>query len=424
METRQIIKLTEQIVAAQYPETKIIAVKAGLSHQLREELEFPKNRDVNHYHHAFDAFLAARIGTYLLKRFPNLQAFFTYGKFKKADVKKLRGFNFIRDITHAESKIVAKDTGEVVWDKQRDADELDRIYNFKRMLITHEVRFETADLFKQTVYGAKDSKEAGGSKQLIPKKKGYPVDIYGGYFRENTAYLAVVKVTKKTETIFKVVKIATSQVATLDKARAQSPAEELSVLTELLKPQFCKTGRNGKSIETSFKVVLPRVPREQLFQNKKYGFFMVNSDTLLHNFQELWLSREDQKVIKRMATAKYGVTDYDLLSVFDAITSQIRQYFNLYDINQFRSKLINGREIFFNLPIRGDEKSLGKVETLENILIGASASATTSDLKNIGIKTPFGFLQVARGIELGQDTAIAYQSPSGLFKRIVRLSSL
>ncbi|MDN6447678.1 MAG: type II CRISPR RNA-guided endonuclease Cas9, partial [Lacticaseibacillus paracasei] len=139
VETRQIIKLTEQIVAAQYPETKIIAVKAGLSHQLREELEFPKNRDVNHYHHAFDAFLAARIGTYLLKRFPNLQAFFTYGKFKKADVKKLRGFNFIRASTHAESKIVAKDTGEVVWDKQRDADELDRIYNFKRMLITHEV---------------------------------------------------------------------------------------------------------------------------------------------------------------------------------------------------------------------------------------------------------------------------------------------
>ncbi|MFK5279319.1 type II CRISPR RNA-guided endonuclease Cas9, partial [Lacticaseibacillus paracasei] len=232
VETRQINKLTEQIVAAQYPDTKIIAVKAGLSHQLREELEFPKNRDVNHYHHAFDAFLAARIGTYLLKRFPNLQAFFTYGKFTKADVKKLRGFNFIRDITHAEDKIVAKDTGEVVWDKQRDVDELDRIYNFKRMLITHEVRFETADLFKQTVYGARDSKEAGGSKQLIPKKKGYPVDIYGGYFRENTAYLAVVKVTKKTETIFKVVKIATSQVAALNKARSRSTAEELSVLTE------------------------------------------------------------------------------------------------------------------------------------------------------------------------------------------------
>lgn len=60
------------------------------------------------------------------------------------------------------------------------------------MLITHEVRFETASLFKQTLYAAKNSKNRGGSRQLIPKKKGYLVDIYGGYTQETGSYLSVV----------------------------------------------------------------------------------------------------------------------------------------------------------------------------------------------------------------------------------------
>lgn len=425
VETRQIIKLTEQIVAAQYPDTKIIAVKAGLSHQLREELEFPKNRDVNHYHHAFDAFLAARIGTYLLKRFPNLQAFFTYGKFTKADVKKLRGFNFIRDITHAEDKIVAKDTGEVVWDKQRDVDELDRIYNFKRMLITHEVRFETADLFKQTVYGARDSKEAGGSKQLIPKKKGYPVDIYGGYFRENTAYLAVVKVTKKTETIFKVVKIATSQVAALNKARSRSTAEELSVLTELLKPKFSKVGKNGKITDTPFEVVLPRVPREQLFYNAKYGFFMVNSDTMFHNFQEIWVSRSDQKILQQIRKAKidYPNVDQDLDNLFHNLADQIVKYFDLYSIAGFKEKISQSQNTFNDLAVDDTDQSVGKITVINELLKGAQANGMTGSLKVLKISTPFGFTQDKSGV-LTKDSSIIYQSPTGLFERSVRLTDL
>ena len=300
VETRQIIKLTEQIAAAQYPNTKIIAVKAGLSHQLREELDFPKNRDVNHYHHAFDAFLAARIGTYLLKRYPKLAPFFTYGEFAKVDVKKFREFNFIGALTHAKKNIVAKDTGEIVWDKERDIQELDRIYNFKRMLITHEVYFETADLFKQTIYAAKDSKERGGSKQLIPKKQGYPTQVYGGYTRENTAYLAVVKTVEKKADVYRVVRIATSQVAALKEARAQSTVKERELLKKFLTTKFTKIGKNGKKAITPFDIVIPRVPREQLFHNKRYGFFMVNSDTLMHNYQELWMSRSDQQILSKL----------------------------------------------------------------------------------------------------------------------------
>ena len=424
VETRQIIKLTEQIAAAQYPNTKIIAVKAGLSHQLREELDFPKNRDVNHYHHAFDAFLAARIGTYLLKRYPKLAPFFTYGEFAKVDVKKFREFNFIGALTHAKKNIVAKDTGEIVWDKERDIQELDRIYNFKRMLITHEVYFETADLFKQTIYAAKDSKERGGSKQLIPKKQGYPTQVYGGYTRENTAYLAVVKTVEKKADVYRVVRIATSQVAALKEARAQSTVKERELLKKFLTTKFTKIGKNGKKAITPFDIVIPRVPREQLFHNKRYGFFMVNSDTLMHNYQELWMSRSDQQILSKLVKSAKTVENGQVGRLFENIVEQINKYFPLYDINQFRKKLDQSKDIFSKLPLEGNGTTSGKRETIQNILTGAGTGAKNGDLKNLGIKTPFGFLQVPSGIVLDDDTTLIYQSPTGMLNRIVRLSEL
>lgn len=424
VETRQIIKLTEQIAAAQYPNTKIIAVKAGLSHQLREELDFPKNRDVNHYHHAFDAFLAARIGTYLLKRYPKLAPFFTYGEFAKVDVKKFREFNFIGALTHAKKNIVAKDTGEIVWDKERDIQELDRIYNFKRMLITHEVYFETADLFKQTIYAAKDSKERGGSKQLIPKKQGYPTRVYGGYTRENTAYLAVVKTVEKKADVYRVVRIATSQVAALKEARAQSTVKERELLKKFLTTKFTKIGKNGKKAITPFDIVIPRVPREQLFHNKRYGFFMVNSDTLMHNYQELWMSRSDQQILSKLVKSAKTVENGQVGRLFENIVEQINKYFPLYDINQFRKKLDQSKDIFSKLPLEGNGTTSGKRETIQNILTGAGTGAKNGDLKNLGIKTPFGFLQVPSGIVLDDDTTLIYQSPTGMLNRIVRLSEL
>lgn len=422
VETRQIIKLTEQIVAAQYPDTKIIAVKAGLSHQLRQELDFPKNRDVNHYHHAFDAFLAARIGTYLLKRYPNLAPFFTYGEFTKTNLKKLQSFNFIGALTHADKKITSKDTGEVLWDNQRDIEELDQIYNFKRMLITHEVYFETAGLFKQTVYAAKDSKERGGSRQLIPKKKGYSTEVYGGYSGENTAYLAVVRLVKKSGVTYKVIKIASSQAAFLGKAREKSLLEEKKLLEKMLISKFSKS---GKSNSTQLEIVLPRVPREQLFHNKKYGLFLVNSDTMFHNFQELWLSRSDQKLLQKILRdskvdeARGEEIDY----LFSSIVQQVTQYFALYNIAGFRKKLQQSLEKFKSLKVSDVDATSGKISTIKELLKGTQANGVTGNLKNLNIATPFGFTQDKSGI-LTEDTSIIYQSPTGLFKRVIRLADL
>lgn len=428
VETRQIIKLTEQIAAAQYPNTKIIAVKAGLSHQLREELDFPKNRDVNHYHHAFDAFLAARIGTYLLKRYPKLAPFFTYGEFAKVDVKKLREFNFIGALKHAKKNIVAKDTGEIVWDKEHDIQELDRIYNFKRMLITHEVHFETADLFDQTIYAAKDSKERGGRMNLIPKKLGYLTGIYGGYQTERGSYVSIIRTFKKEDPVYKVVNISTADVSLL--AEKERVSEDLAdmYLKELIAKKLAK-GKSGKNFASEpFEIVLPRVGKDSLFKNKKYGLFLIESATELHNYQELWLPRNDQLLIKRVQTHQIeeSKADYELTRMYRNIAGQVDHYFRLYKIRKFAGKLQASVDDFAGLPVYKNEITDGKVEVLMALLkkLNGAISKGKTNLTTVKLQSDFGRTLLTKGIVLEDDSSIIYQSPTGLFERSIKLADL
>ena len=104
VETRQVIKLAANILASRYPDSKIIEVKASLTHQMRESFNLIKNRDVNDYHHAVDAYLSAFVGQYLYNRYPKLQPYFVYGQFKKFDKQSTRigmktnHFNFLYDL--------------------------------------------------------------------------------------------------------------------------------------------------------------------------------------------------------------------------------------------------------------------------------------------------------------------------------------
>ncbi|MDE3302604.1 Cas9 endonuclease PAM-interacting domain-containing protein [Lacticaseibacillus rhamnosus] len=234
----------------------------------------------------------------------------------------------------------------------------------------------------------------------------------------------MVKTIEKKEDVYRVVRIATSQVAALKEARAQSTVKERELLKKFLIAKFTKIGKDGKKTITPFDIVIPRVPREQLFHNKRYGFFMVNSDTLMHNYQELWMSRSDQQILAKLVKSAHAVENGQVIKLFENILEQINKYFPLYDINQFRKKLDQSEDVFSKLPLEGNGTTSGMRETIQNILTGAGTGAKNGDLKNLGIKTPFGFLQVPGGVVLDGATTMIYQSPTGMFNRIVRLSEL
>lgn len=410
VETRQIIKLITGLIDTTYPEAEIVSVKANMTHQFRVTFDFPKLREVNNYHHAFDAYLTAFIGTYLLKRYPKLERFFVYGKFAKLPIE-LKHFNIIRSLEKAKKPIVVPETGEVIWDKSRDLPMFEKIYNFKRILVNREVFENRGAMFKQTIFKASESK----SYKLIPKKDGFDPTVYGGYSNRTLAYLSIVKVSKKESFEYRVIGIPTSFIIKIDTLKQDGLSENESI-SQLIRPVFTKFDKKlSKNVVSDYEVVLPQVRFEQVFRDEikgKMHRFALGSDVYYHNIQELFLPLKVQRKIR----SKQAI---DLNSVFEATLSQVSRYFQLYENRNFKNKLIENSDKFKSL-----ETIDSKAETLQELFKGLHANTARGNLKVLGLGADFGMLMLSGGIKLTADAEIVYQSPTGLFERKVALKDL
>lgn len=426
VETRQVIKLVTELVNSQYPDTKIVSVKANLTHQFRLAFDFPKIREVNNYHHAFDAYLTALIGNYLLKRYPKLERFFVYGKFAKNPID-MKHFNIIRQLKVAKKPIIATDTGEILWDKGTNLTYLDKVYDFKRLLVTHEVYENNGALFDQTIFKASDN----GSKKLIPKKSGMDTALYGGYTGRKLAYLSLVRVPTKTECEYRVVGVPTAMVAQLNQLVSQGLSKQ-QALQQLLAPIFTKLNKKTQTMEIGqYEVVLPEVRFEQVIRDEIKGQihrFSLGTDTYYHNIQELYLPLKIQRTFRVKRSATKEQVDQNMMLVFDETLKQVNHYFPLYEMNKFKQLLNGAREKYEALDARDvvekNKVIVGKDGVLTNMFTGLHANASFGDLKNLGVKTAFGMLQVPGGLRLTSQAEIIYQSPTGLFERKVALKDL
>lgn len=74
VETSQIVKMAQALLEARYAEegTKIVPVKASMSHNLRDAARLVKCREANDFHHAHDAYLACRLGLFIQMRHPGM----------------------------------------------------------------------------------------------------------------------------------------------------------------------------------------------------------------------------------------------------------------------------------------------------------------------------------------------------------------
>ncbi|MFD1465496.1 type II CRISPR RNA-guided endonuclease Cas9 [Lapidilactobacillus mulanensis] len=420
VETRQVIKLAVGILADQFgDETKIISVKANLTHQLRETFDWVKNRDVNDYHHAFDAYLTVFVGNYLLRRYPKLESYFVYGNFKKFTDKnaKFRNFNFLYDL-NLDEIMVDRETGEILKKRQTTREYINGIYGYKKILVTHEVHENHGALYNMTVYGRKDNDK----RKLIPIKNNMPTDVYGGYSSRKLAYMAIVKTTKEKTVKYLTVGIPISAATKID-SFADDKKHKVQMLNDIVRDEF--------DDKTQVEVIVPKVLFRQLIIDDGC-LFTLGSDTYRYNAQQLILNVTDVKIInaksKDVAAQDETERGQQLIQVYDDILLQVQKYFPLYDIKQFRTKFISGREKFIQFPnndIWNNNKvtQLGKITIIQRILQGLHANAAVSDLKNIDMGTPLGKIQVQnRGIS--PNAVLIYQSPTGLFERRVKLSDL
>ena len=414
VETSQVVKLVSSILTEKYQneDTEIIEIKATLTHQLRDKFRFTKLRNLNDFHHGFDAYIVNIIGLYLYKRYPKLRSYFVYNDFKKLSdnaVKNLKTFNFLSDI---ENKDVIEYDGQIVMNKQDVFEHLERAYMSKVLPVSREVYTNENNMFKQTIFPA----STASSKKLIRIKNNKPVDIYGGYTSNNDAYLAIVKQKDK----YQVVGVPMRSLSKLQQAEREGHQEYLKALKEELTPQFIqikkdrKTGEVTKKIK-KFEIILGKVSFGQLIVDGDQKF-TLGSSTYKYNASQLTLSRKSVNILARIG--KKENTDEELENVYVDILDKVNKYYALYDINKFRERLNSGLDLFKKLSI-GEKENV-----LDNMLDGLHANATLGDLKKIKILTPFGKLQIPTGIKLSSNAELIYQSPTGLIERRVKLKDL
>lgn len=415
VETSQVVKMAANILQDKYSNTKIIEVRARLNSDLRKEYELIKNREVNDYHHAIDGYLTIFIGQYLYKTYPKLRSYFVYDDFKKLDsnyLKHMDKFNFIWKLEDKKAEDVYDNVNnEFILNVPKMKDYIQKIYNYKYMLISKEVTTESGAFYKETKYKA-------GGMNLIPIKQNKPINIYGGYKEKRNSYMMLVKIKKKKETIYKIVGIPRLLSDELDRLNTMS--EKQLLLETIARTSLSKTEQN-------FKIILDKIYYGQLVidGNQKYT---LGSVIYKHNAMQLHLSKQALEILAVGKTKSREVKDEELIAVYEEISLVVNKYFELYDISKFRQKLNDGLEIFKELPIyniyeNNKIKKIGKFEVLNRILIGLHANAARADLSVLGFKD-LGKLQVNGGIKLSPDAKLIYQSPTGIFSRAVRVKDL
>lgn len=210
VETRQITKHVANILNNFYKNTKVIYLKANFSHNYREKYELFKFREINDYHHAHDAYLAAVLGEYKEKYMKinvdykmvaelnnRLKELGNYNKLKYGYVINSLDSDVNDIVNELSKKFVDIDTGEVLFDAEKFNKTIENTLYRNDILISKKTEIRTGEFYNQT-------KQIKGKKG-VPLKINMPTEMYGSYTSLNPAYATMINYTKNGQKIRRII---------------------------------------------------------------------------------------------------------------------------------------------------------------------------------------------------------------------------
>ena len=202
VETRQITKHVANILNNYYKKTKVVYLKANLSHNYRERYELFKFRDINDYHHAHDAYLATVLGEYkekymkkkinfdMVKELNNrLRGLGEYNKLNYGYVINSLDEKASDIVNKISNNLVDEETGKVLFDAHEFNQTVENTLYRNDILISRKTEIRTGEFYNQT-------KQKKGGKG-IPLKGNLPIEQYGSYTSINPSYAVMLKFAKK-----------------------------------------------------------------------------------------------------------------------------------------------------------------------------------------------------------------------------------
>ena len=198
VETSQIVKILRDELSRILPNTKIIPVKASLSHDVRKACDFYKSRRANSFHHAHDALLACTIGRFVQTRFRGMyENPIQYAKIMRAYIaqhnNQARNFNSRSFMLH--SFFEDYPSKDPLWKHKDEIERLRRALSYKNLYLTNRTYIDDGQFWQQTIYSphSKDKK----TQPHIPLKKNLDIKKYGGYSGKGYAHFFIYSVLNK-----------------------------------------------------------------------------------------------------------------------------------------------------------------------------------------------------------------------------------
>lgn len=303
VETRQIIKHVANIIENHYEDTKVFTVRANLSHEFREKYGIYKNRNVNDFHHAHDAYIACIIGRYIQIRFPGLEAKYVYGQYMQ-NVKKTKNnidkenHGFI--INSMKYECIDEDTGEVIWNPERILDYI-KCFNYRDVYITKKLDTNNRELFNVTILPNDKNSEKGKTKATIPVNKlRSNVRKYGGFSGLQSDIVAIEgKKGKKIDRRLINLPILLRYVSIEDQCKyimENNKYSDVKIIKKIKKNQLieidgiCYYLKSADELDTAYQLILSRDDNEMIYridraiQNNYFSYF----DNKKENIDELY----------------------------------------------------------------------------------------------------------------------------------------
>ena len=234
VETSQMVKMAQALLEARYTDegTKIVPVKASVSHNLREAAGLVKCREANDFHHAHDAYLACRLGLFIQMRHPGMyenpigyshvikkyvreqselfkkthrmpgSAGFVVNSFMTAGFDPETGEVF--DDAWTEDDEVKRYRGKYLpdgWNAAAEVEGIRRALNYRQCYISRMPQEDTGAFWKATIYSPRDPKM--GAKLELSTKQGLDAKQYGGFSSQQFAYFFIYEAKKKGKPVFR-----------------------------------------------------------------------------------------------------------------------------------------------------------------------------------------------------------------------------
>lgn len=397
VETRQIIKHVANIIENYY-DTKVIYLKANLSHNYRERYELYKFRELNDYHHAHDAYLAAVLGEYKEKY---MKYNITYdlvrtlnNKIKeKGQAEKLKYGFIINSLDSDVSSVIDglnknkinEKTGEIIFSPDAFNKTIENNLYRNDILISYKTEYNTGEFYNQTIYGK--------GKGNIRLKDNLPTEIYGGYSGVNVSYFMLVEYKGKRKIIGIPILIA--------KNNNEKDLNDYII---------------NQINSSEYRVLKNKIPYDTLFEYKGQqvyikGYSSKNKNGEISNAIQLKISKELylkwKYALNRILNNKennLNESEYkeNLIEILNYLL-QLNDYYPLFDneIIQIKKYVEKNNQ---NLGIKDFEK------IIKQLLIVYKCSSENANLKEFGLKDRIGRLT---GKVISEGTII-YKSITGI----------